>query len=410
MAKKYLPSLILLFGLILALPMTVSAAPDDVQFTNPTNAQLTSPNTVLVVGAGAQGATFAVTPGNVQIGLEAGSSITITSAARYILQNSLVTTNCAANTSSITINYTVGPNQVITVTPSGTCPVGGTGGPGPTGGAPPAAAAVTGTVTVSPAAGGSTTATSAEGNSATVSVPAGAVSVNTVVNVTPVTSGTVTPSAPPPAGNFLVGNYVYNITASATGVGAVTTFAQSVTLTFTYTDTQIAGLNESNLTVSRWDGTQWVVLPSTVNTVTNTITATTNAFSYFAIMGKSAAVVVPPAKPIAEMTVEELKAEIARIATLIAQLQAELNKLLGGAQPFTADLSSGTKGNSEVKRLQEFLISKGYLESGFNTGNYLSLTVQAVKDYQTAKGITPVAGYFGPKTRAAVNADLGVSQ
>jgi peptidoglycan hydrolase-like protein with peptidoglycan-binding domain len=68
------------------------------------------------------------------------------------------------------------------------------------------------------------------------------------------------------------------------------------------------------------------------------------------------------------------------------------------------------KNQTEVKRLQEFLISKGYLKSGLNTGNYLSLTVAAVKTYQQAKGITPVSGYFGPKTRTAVNADLGVSQ
>ena len=54
------------------------------------------------------------------------------------------------------------------------------------------------------------------------------------------------------------------------------------------------------------------------------------------------------------------------------------------------------------------MISKGYLASGYNTGNYYTLTVNAVKAYQSAKSITPVAGYFGPLTRAAVNADLGL--
>lgn len=114
--------------------------------------------------------------------------------------------------------------------------------------------------------------------------------------------------------------------------------------------------------------------------------------------------------PITAMTVQELKAEVARITTLILQLQAELAKLIGAPQSFATNLFYGLQSNADVKRLQEFLISKGYLSSGLNTGNYLSLTMEAVKAYQTAKGITPVSGYFGPKTRAAVSADIGATQ
>lgn len=113
----------------------------------------------------------------------------------------------------------------------------------------------------------------------------------------------------------------------------------------------------------------------------------------------------PAAKPISQMTIPELQTEISRIIALIAQLQAELVKLTVGIQAFAADLEYGMKQSSEVKRLQEFLTSKGYLAAGLNTGNYLSLTVTAIKAYQTAKGISPV-GRFGPQTRAAVNADL----
>jgi hypothetical protein len=73
---------------------------------------------------------------------------------------------------------------------------------------------------------------------------------------------------------------------------------------------------------------------------------------------------------------------------------------------FLNDLYYGLSDNPEVKRLQEFLISKGYLANGLNTGNYYSLTEQAVKKFQKDKKITPVNGRFGPKTRGAMNREI----
>jgi len=113
------------------------------------------------------------------------------------------------------------------------------------------------------------------------------------------------------------------------------------------------------------------------------------------------------------MSIAELQAEIARIQALILQLQTQLLQMLGGGGtgtttlPFLVDLQLGMANNSEVKRLQEFLISKGYMAAGLNTGNYYQLTANAVMAYQTAKGITPVNGRCGPLTRAAINAELG---
>ena len=111
-----------------------------------------------------------------------------------------------------------------------------------------------------------------------------------------------------------------------------------------------------------------------------------------------------PANP----TTAQIQAAITAIINNIAYLQAELLKIQQPATgAFTYDLYYGLWNNAEVKRLQEFLISKGYLASGLNTGNYYLKTVEAVKAYQTAKGITPVIGRCGPLTRAAINADLG---
>ena len=61
----------------------------------------------------------------------------------------------------------------------------------------------------------------------------------------------------------------------------------------------------------------------------------------------------------------------------------------------------GTSGS--VSRLQDFLISKNYLQSE-STGYFGGLTLKAVKAYQTAKGFG-ATGYVGNYTRAAVKSD-----
>lgn len=77
-----------------------------------------------------------------------------------------------------------------------------------------------------------------------------------------------------------------------------------------------------------------------------------------------------------------------------------------GAEQFNRDLSFGFQQDSDVTKLQEFLSDEG-LYSGPITGNFFSLTLKAIKAFQTREGITPAAGYFGPKTRVRVNALLG---
>ncbi|MBI2025636.1 peptidoglycan-binding protein [Candidatus Kaiserbacteria bacterium] len=76
---------------------------------------------------------------------------------------------------------------------------------------------------------------------------------------------------------------------------------------------------------------------------------------------------------------------------------------------FKSNLTVGSLG-SEVKALQEYLNANGYViassgpgSPGNETTMFGSLTKAAVIKYQKAKGITPAVGYFGAKTRAAVN-------
>ena len=68
-----------------------------------------------------------------------------------------------------------------------------------------------------------------------------------------------------------------------------------------------------------------------------------------------------------------------------------------------SNLGYGSQGQS-VTELQEFLIDNGYLQ-GQASGNFYSLTLRAVKAFQTAKGI-PSTGYVGNLTRAKINSEL----
>lgn len=72
---------------------------------------------------------------------------------------------------------------------------------------------------------------------------------------------------------------------------------------------------------------------------------------------------------------------------------------------FTNNLSYGMTG-PEVSQLQEFLMTQGVLGAQYDTGNFYSLTLQAVKTFQTKEGITPVSGFVGPITRGVINAIL----
>jgi hypothetical protein len=298
------------------------------------------------------------------------------------------------------------------------CSIGGGGGVY----VPPTPQTTTGVVTATPSAGGKTTLTNPDGTTAAITVPANAITANTTFTITPATASTLLEAGTigsSPVGWFMVGTRIYQITAVDVNGNPVTNFSQAITLTFTYTDDQIAGLDENALKVYMWDGVKWVALASTVNSTTNTITATTTHLTYFAIMSQQKLI----EKPITEMTVEELRAEIARITALIKQLQAELLKLRGCTiTSFDRNLKLGMSGN-DVKCLQIILnfsadtqiATAGAGSPGAETTYFGPLTKAAVIKFQKKYaseilapwGLTAGTGFVGKTTRAKLNTLLG---
>ncbi len=130
--------------------------------------------------------------------------------------------------------------------------------------------------------------------------------------------------------------------------------------------------------------------------ITNKLTA--KAAALVAVVGLVASSFVALAPGVKAMTAAEISAQI---AALQAQLAA-----LGGTNTnatFTMNLTIGSSG-AEVTALQNWLISKGYSIPAGATGYFGVQTQTALASFQAANGIAPAAGYFGPVTRAKVNA------
>jgi len=108
--------------------------------------------------------------------------------------------------------------------------------------------------------------------------------------------------------------------------------------------------------------------------------------------------------------IDYLKKEIQRLKNLLAR-----KKMI--CQKFEQNLYYGLLNNQQVRCLQQFLKNQGpeIYPEGLVTGNYLDLTLAAVKRYQEKYaeqilkplGLKEGTGYFGPKTRAKVNQQLG---
>jgi hypothetical protein len=96
---------------------------------------------------------------------------------------------------------------------------------------------------------------------------------------------------PPPVGAYIVG-CAYDLGPD----GAV--FNPPITITLNYDPGQIpAGVAEEDLVIAYYNVAtgQWVILPSTVDTVNNTITAEVSHLTLFAVYAPAAPVTSPPA-------------------------------------------------------------------------------------------------------------------
>ena len=150
-----------------------------------------------------------------------------------------------------------------------------------------------------------------------------------------------------------------------------------------------------------------------------TPTATTPATTPVA----TAPVAIAPATTASSGIGAQISALATTLKSLIAQLEAQggsisdaikaqVNALIiatpaagvSAVSSFSSDLDVGATG-ADVSALQNLLLKKGYSIPAGATGFFGGQTKAAVVEYQKANGISPAIGFFGPKTRAHVNAN-----
>jgi Putative peptidoglycan binding domain len=235
-------------------------------------------------------------------------------------------------------------------------------------------------------------------------------------------------------------NSVFDVKAFVNGNEVIDTFYAPITISYTYSPSEISGINESSLWMYHYHDGSWQRLDDcTVNTNTHTITCTTPNFSVFGLFGTPIVASAPAqqtyssgptayggtefgckdpkatnyefwaaSKP--DMCVYASSSTSSTVDVMTsAKTTASLQSLVTTAQPFMKNLYYGDV-HPDIKRLQVYLNAHGYTVAGVGIGSsghestrFGSATQLALIKFQKDHAVLPATGSFGPKTRALIN-------
>ncbi|MDB5204566.1 MAG: hypothetical protein JWP09_594 [Candidatus Taylorbacteria bacterium] len=231
-------------------------------------------------------------------------------------------------------------------------------------------------------------------------------------------------SAGTPSGQNFVGT-VYNLKALVNDTDVISTFDHPITVTLSYSPSDIININPSTLSIYRYDGSAWYPLSScSVNTGARTVTCETSNFSDFAIFGTAYTPIISTGGGgggvFNFLTMQANNSQSVAVATTAAATTTTPAKTLLNLKAsrftFTKVLQFGDT-NTEVLALQRFLNATGYTiaktgagSKGKETNKFGAATKAALAKFQKSHRINPPAGYFGLVTRSYINAMLKASQ
>jgi hypothetical protein len=102
-------------------------------------------------------------------------------------------------------------------------------------------------------------------------------------------------------------------------------------------------------------------------------------------------------------TSEELQQMINDLLAQIAQLEGSTSGSAGVCVSVPSPLTIGSRG-ADVTALQNILIQNGYVIPAGATGYFGTQTQTALAAWQADNGVSPAVGYYGPITKAAIDA------
>lgn len=233
---------------------------------------------------------------------------------------------------------------------------------------------------------------------------------------------------------------VFNVTALIDNTTVLDSFDAPVTVSYQYTDEDIAGLDESTLRMYHYRSGTWSALDNcVVSASANTISCTAPHFSVFAIFGSAPVAstsggtrsvggsVQTRVKSLEAMgkvaEAEALKREWKQLFPDTQKTIAKTVAVNTGATATTSVYASSSSvrdlewkmSGEDVRLLQKFLNSHGYVVATSGAGSvgnettfFGSKTRTALAQFQADNKISPAIGYFGVVTRAKIKA-LGLS-
>jgi hypothetical protein len=278
----------------------------------------------------------------------------------------------------------------------------------------------TSTAQITAVSGGSLTLQNSNSDGLTLTVPPSSTGSDANFQAHQLDATTVLASTSVPSGTRSVGNYIYQLGALTDTATTVSTFNQPLTVTIAYSASDVSGINQSSLTIYRYDaGTGWTQLTGcVVNTTSQTVTCTTSNFSVFGLFGQAQAVVTPTVTNTGGggnmLLLQMLQQAELRKADPTTQAQPPLTTSQG--HKFTKDLKLGSV-DMQVKYLQQYLNSHGFPVAqtgagspGKETTKFGYATKAALIKFQEAHAdqilrpwFTHGTGIFGPMTRGYIN-------
>jgi len=248
-----------------------------------------------------------------------------------------------------------------------------------------------------------------------------------------------------PSGLKLVGSYLFNLEALSDATTSLHSFDHPLTVSITYTDSDVANFDTNTLTIKRYDGVSWNDLSNCSTDLTaKTVTCSTDRFSDFGLFGaftppaasNSAALTSfgggggggtagLPKSPFQILCWSGICYQVTPATTTAATqttVPTASTSTLSLKNVFTRTLYLGMSGN-DVKQLQIFLNLHGFTVAktgpgsrGHETMFYGRATQAAVSTFQATyakiilapNGFTRPTGTFGVATRAqAIRISLG---
>lgn len=286
-----------------------------------------------------------------------------------------------------------------------------------------------------PTSSTSTTITVSTAATSTVTDSNRTLSVGTRANFT-ATSSTVEIQIKGLASDTVLGSYgrpsnlssaasiVFDVTALIDNVTTLDSFNTPVTISYTYTDSDVSGLNESTITMYHYHNSQWEELDNcTVDTGANTITCTADSFSVFGIFGSSSSSsstssTAGGAQPwCAGPTAPGWNRSLPGGGCGTASIEVKKEQKVCSGFRFTRRLEFGSVGE-DVRALQKFLNCAGFAVSvtgpgsqGRETSIFADKTRGALMRFQTAYakeilapiGATKATGIFATYSQKKVS-------